>query len=75
MTLEEIPNVLSATPEIEAAPDGTVRAIVVVETDLEINATHPNYHKGAVDRLLQNIYNFSQSNPHHAQTITIRTRR
>ena len=75
MTLEEIPNVLSALPEIEAAPDGAVTMIVVVETDLEIDATHPKYHKAAVDNLLQNLYNFSRSNPHHAQTIRVRTRR
>jgi hypothetical protein len=52
-----------------------VEIIVVVETDLEIDASRPGYHKAAVDNLLQNLYKHVSGNPQHANKIRVRTRR
>ena len=73
MALMDIPHVLHAHVEMECQTDGSVEAIVVVETDLELDASRPNYNKATVEKLLADLSNQIMGNPQHAGKVRVRT--
>ncbi len=46
------PHVRSASSSIETDKDGFLQRVLTVETDLHLNAQHPEHDKAAVDALL-----------------------
>jgi len=74
MALIDIPHVVHAYHDVEKQqPDGSGEQIVVVETDLQLHAHHPEHDKARVDALMQALSDHVLRNPHHAGILRLRT--
>ena len=62
MNLPEQPHVVGSYFTIEGQKNGTVESVMVVQTDLELDATHSAFDKVAVDALLKTVADFHQAN-------------
>lgn len=51
--------------------DGGMKQIMVVETDLHLNSSHPGHDSGAVDSLLATIQGFMVTEAPHIQNVRI----
>jgi hypothetical protein len=58
------PHAVSSWQTIRVARGGAITTVVVVETDLVLNATSKDYDKAAVDSLLEAVGKFLESNNH-----------
>jgi hypothetical protein len=73
--LIDIPNIVDIWTEMEGKPDGSMDAVVVVVTDLELDALHPQHDKAKVDALIEALGSHMQRNPNHIDKIRLTTRR
>ncbi len=45
------------------SPDGAVRTVYVVSTDIELDEKHPLYDKSAFDKLAQELVDYCDEDP------------
>lgn len=62
MALTDNPDVAIACPEIQADREGGIKFVLIVETDLELDATRPGYDKLKVDRLIAAVQDHMKAN-------------
>jgi hypothetical protein len=63
MRLEAHRHIKYVSAEIDLQPDGTVKPISVVYTDLELNSLRPDYDAAAVEELVGRLQTFQKT--HH----------
>jgi|GEM_PF-4998916 len=61
-TLEPHPHIKFTTSEIEFQPDGTMKFVSVVYTDLYLSNLHQNHDAKAVEGLVGHIQAFQKEN-------------
>ena len=72
MTLESHRHIKSVSSEIDLRPDGTVKPVSVIYTDLELNSLRPAYDAAAVEELVARLQLFQKA---HHQPFRILTTR
>ena len=72
MTLESHRHVKSVSAEIDLQPDGTVKPVSVVYTDLELNSPIPGYDAAAVEELVTRLQLFQKEHHQPFRILTIR---
>jgi hypothetical protein len=72
MTLESHRHIKSVSSEIDLRPDGTVKPVSVIHTDLELNSLRPGYDAAAVEELVARLQLFQKT---HHQPFRILTTR
>jgi hypothetical protein len=69
------PNVISTWTVLELTGDNIIENVLMVETDLYLNAEHPQYDRERVDALLATVQKFMKSNEAINRTRIIPNRR
>jgi hypothetical protein len=72
MTLESHRHIKSVSAEIDIKPDGTVKPVSVVYTDLELNSLRPGYDAAAVEELIARLRLFQKTHQQPLRILTIR---
>jgi hypothetical protein len=61
MTLEPHPHIKMTTVEMKFQPNGEMKPVQVVYTDLQLSNLHPDYKAGAVEELVGEIQAFQKA--------------
>jgi hypothetical protein len=72
MRLEAHRHIKCVTAEIDLQPDGTVKPISVVYTDLELNSFRPGYDAAAVEELVGRLQTFQKTHHQPLRILTVR---
>jgi len=62
------------TGEIELQPDGNVKSVAVIYTDLELSSLHPAYDANAVEELVGRIQAYQKDNHQPIRLRTVQSR-
>ena len=62
------------TGEIELQPDGSVKSVAVIYTDLELSSLHPAYDANAVEELIGRIQAYQKDNHQPIRLRTVQSR-
>ena len=63
------------TGEIELQPDGSLRTVAIVYTDLELSSLHPAYDANAVEELIGRIHTYQKENHQPVRLRTVQSHR
>jgi hypothetical protein len=72
MRLEAHRHIKWVSAEIDLQPDGTVKPISVVYTDLELNSLRPGYDAAAVEELVGRLQMFQKTHHQPLRILTVR---
>ncbi len=71
-TLEPHRHIKSVSAEIDVQPDGTVKPVTVVYSDLELNSLRPGYDAAAVEELVGRLRSFQKAHHQPFRLLTVR---
>ena len=72
MTLEPHRHIKSVSAELDLQPDGTVKPVTIVYTDLELNCLRPGYDAAVVEELVGRLQLFQKEHHQPCRILSIR---